>query len=80
MHLWRNARNLSPVQYQAHNHGWRITDNNKLDIVWFESHQHPDNFSDILAKESAFIHEDEDDHEEVTYSAWSDEEDADSVK
>jgi len=76
-HLWKNARNSNPIQFQAHDHGWKLVDTNKLEIVWFEGSQSPSNLCTELAEDASFAYneEDDDDGETMIYSVSADEED-----
>ena len=73
-HVWKNDNHSNSVEYQAHNNRWRIAENNKLKIVWFEGPQYPEKFGSMLVKDNYFNDDDEEEEDEkVTCNASSDE-------
>ena len=77
--IWRNARAVNPITYSPDGHGWKTTDKNLLEIVWFEGSQSPSKLSSAIAKDTSFNEEEEeeDDDDNLSYSISSDEEDDD---
>ena len=49
-HLWKNARQSNPIKVPALGHGWRLTDNNKLEFVWFKANRVQVNFAQSWKK------------------------------
>ena len=71
--IWKNACRAEPVGFAPIGHGWKVDDNNRLAMVWFECPQMPKNLSvdDVDSDD-----EDEDDGT-LTPSLSSDEEESD---
>ena len=43
--VWKHARKAEPVHFWPVGYGWRVNENNKLKIVWFEGPQMPKKLS-----------------------------------
>ncbi len=70
-YIWKNARSAEPVGFGPIGHGWKVDDNNRLAMVWFECPQVPRNLSvDDLDL-------DDEDEGTLTPSLSSDEEESD---
>ena len=76
--IWKNARKAQPRKFGPVGHGWYINANNRLEMVWFEGPQMPENLTleELVSDEMNIPEEDESDGEDdsLEQNLFSDEE------
>ena len=69
--LWKHAAMPRPTDIEPAGHGWKLVQNNTLEIVWFEGSQNP---MDIRFSSSDVEDDDNSADEDLVYNSSSDEE------
>jgi hypothetical protein len=70
-YVWRNTRQANPSEFGPDGHGWKIR-GDRLTMVWYESLRAP---SSIIAQDSDYDGDTDEEDEGPGYSVSSDEDD-----